>query len=497
MRQGCAAIFIAAAATLCATLLTGAGAEAAVRPASAGARAGTRGGQLPGSAAPGAAWIDSVSCASAGNCTAGGHSLDDQAFVVTEKNGIWGKPTVVRGLAGLEMGGGAQIDSVSCSSAGTCSAGGSYMGAHGGTAFIVDEKHGAWGSAGQVPGLARLSKTGDDGIDSVSCTPAGACTAAGTYDEQSTLEQGLVFELAFVVTEKHGTWGTARAVPGLAALDTSGYAAVTSLSCGSAGTCSAGGFYNFFKGGGQGFVVTERHGTWGRAEPVPGLARLGPLASGIRSVSCGSAGTCSAGGSYQSRDGSVQAFVIGEQHGTWGTARAVSGLAALNTGGLAGIDSLSCGSSGNCSAGGSYVRRDGDEQAFVVTEQHGTWGSAEPVRIAAAISNKSGYAEIFSLSCASAGNCSAGGQYLGRDGVEAFVVNEKSGTWGSAEQVPGLARLNTGGGAQIQSLSCGSAGNCSASGFYSVGSYTYGFVVTERHGTWGAARTFTTRGAPL
>jgi hypothetical protein len=122
-------------------------------------------------------------------------------------------------------------------------------------------------------------------------------------------------------------------------------------------------------------------------------------------------------------------------------------------------------------------------------------GSAEPVPGSAAL-NTGGDAWIDSVSCGSAGNCSAGGSYSGAHGHQAFLVNEKSGTWGSAEPVPGLARLNTGGWAQIQSLSCASAGNCGAGGYYSVSYDTYGFVVTERHGTWGAAKTLATRDQP-
>jgi hypothetical protein len=436
MRKRSAAVLIAVTATLCATVLTGAGAGAAVLSVSAGVRAGTVGGRLPGSAALRNAQIASVSCAGAGNCAAGGYVIDGQAFVVTQRQGTWGKPAGVRGLAHLETGGVGTILSVSCGSAGSCSAGGWYIGAHGVTGFIVDETHGAWGSAEQVPGLARLTGTGGDYIDSVSCTSAGTCTAAGIYDQQSTLEQGLDYELAFVVTEKHGTWGTAEPVPGLAALN-DGVALIASLSCGSAGNCSAGGFYNWFEGQGQAFVVTETHGTWGTAEPVPGLPNLGTPNSGISSVSCGSADTCTAGGWDVNALAQESAFLVTEKHGTWGTARAVRGLAALNTGGDAEIDSLSCGSADSCSAGGSYTGPAGDVQAFVVTERHGAWGSAEPV--------------------------------------------------------PGLAAFNTGGDAGIHSVSCGSAGNCSAGGSYSASNYFYVFVVTEKHGTWGTARPLATQ----
>jgi hypothetical protein len=42
-----------------------------------------------------------------------------------------------------------------------------------------------------------------------------------------------------------------------------------------------------------------------------------------------------------------------------------------------------------------------------------------------------------------------------------------AGTWGTAEEVPGIEALNHGGFAEIVSVSCASAGNCSAGGSYS------------------------------
>jgi D-alanine-D-alanine ligase-like ATP-grasp enzyme len=483
MSQRFAAIFLAAAAVLCAALLSAADAGAAVMSTSA----------VPGSAALRPGEIDSVSCSSAGHCVAGGYyvnsSGEQQAFVVTERNGAWGKLREVRGLASLGGSAGV-VSSVSCASAGNCSAAGDDSSSSD-SAFVVDEKHGSWARAERVPGLAALTGSGADELSSLSCTSAGNCTAYGTYDMVSTLESGLTHELAFVVSEKHGRWGTARAVPALAALNMGGMAAIESLSCGSAGNCSAGGFYDSFKGSGQAFIVTEKHGTWGRAEQVPGLSRLAQLADGtadVNSVSCGSPGNCSAGGYYDNVSGSVEGFVIGEKDGTWGRAEPVPGLARLNTGGGAAIQWLSCAAAGNCSAGGSYTGVKGSGQGFVVSAKDGTWGRAEPVRGLARL-NTAGDANVSLLSCASAGNCSAVGSYANGHGTQAFVVSEKHGTWGRAEPVPGLVRLNTGGDANVYSLSCASAGNCSAGGSYSVGDLGYAFVVTEKHGTWGAATT--------
>ncbi len=96
-----------------------------------------------------------------------------------------------------------------------------------------------------------------------------------------------------------GTWGKAEEVPGTAAFSKSGNAQLLSVSCASAGNCSAGGY-----GDSGAFVVSETGGMWGKAERFP--------ASGITSVSCASAGNCSAGGDYQGRRNTTKAFVAVE-----------------------------------------------------------------------------------------------------------------------------------------------------------------------------------------
>ena len=53
--------------------------------------------------------------------------------------------------------------------------------------------------------------------------------------------------------------------------------------------------------------------------------------------------------------------------GTWGKVEEVPGTAALNKGGLAIVNGVSCASAGNCSAGGKYADCAGVAQAFVVS----------------------------------------------------------------------------------------------------------------------------------
>ena len=175
------------------------------------------------------------------------------------------------------------------------------------------------------------------------------------------------------------------------------------MSCPSAGNCAAGGFYR-----GRGFVVSERDGVWGRVIEVPGLRALGANAY-VSSVSCASPGNCVAGGNH----GWPYAwgFVVSEKHGVWGRAINVPGLVALTDGRTADVLSISCARAGNCAAGGNYEdMAHGGSQGFVAVERNGIWGRAIEMPGLGAL-NKGGGAAVFSVSCAPPGNCAAGGFY--------------------------------------------------------------------------------------
>ncbi len=442
--------------------------------------------EVPGTASlnkGGSAQVNSVSCASAGNCSAGGFykngSQQQQAFVVSKVNGSWHTAIEVPGTATLNKGGGAAVSSVSCASAGNCSAGGSYLDGSGrGQAFVASEVKGTWHTALQVPGTAVTSQIGSAQVLSVSCPSAGNCSAGGFY---GYVKDNVWRHYAFVVKEVKGTWHTATTVPGLATLSTGVDAQVSSVSCPSAGNCGASGYYTQKSGALQAFVVSEVNGGWHTAIEVPGTATLNKDGNAwATSVSCASAGNCSAGGHYLDGAGNWQGFVVSEVNGTWHTAIEVPGTATLNKSGYAGVNAVSCAPAGSCSAGGYY--RDGARhmQAFVASEVNGSWHAAIEVPATGTL-NKGGGARILSMSCASAGNCGAGGYYIDYYGHwQGFVVSEVNGTWNAAIGVPGTATLNRGWHAQVNSVSCGAAGNCGAGGVYTDNSQHWqAFVVSD------------------
>jgi hypothetical protein len=95
--------------------------------------------------------------------------------------------------------------------------------------------------------------------------------------------------------------------------------------------------------------------SWGKALEVPGTATLNVTGQAqVHSISRPAAGNCAAGGFYDDASHVDQAFVAGESHGKWGKAKELPGTAALNVGGQAYVENISCAAPGYCSATGSF-----------------------------------------------------------------------------------------------------------------------------------------------
>jgi hypothetical protein len=296
-----------------------------------------------------------------------------------------------------------------------------------------------------------------------------------------------------------GNWGTARDVPGMAALAGGRDAAVESLSCRSAGNCAIGGYYLDANGDKQPFVADEKNGTWGNAQPVAGAVGIGRSIQGeVTAVSCASAGNCAATGTVSfadstGPDGDPQTnlagfFVVDERNGAWGTAASgVTGAIGLGVGDFQ-PRAISCApaSPGNCALGGSFTDGQGHDQAFVMDETNGTWGRWEEVPGTAEI-NTRGSATVTTISCGGPGRCVAGGLLDTSSGVVALIAEESAGTW----RLPGIATLIDSNLINLaNSVSCASGGNCALVGSYFVTATgrTLGYTLDEANGTWGSPK---------
>jgi hypothetical protein len=407
----------------------------------------------------------------------------------------WGTAQPVRGFAALpgrDNSLNPQISQLSCAAPGDCTLGGLYFALASANGayydFVVDDVDGSWDDVQLVPGVTALEKGPGADIGSVSCTGPGDCTATGDYTPVPLKVVGPSLSQTFVTSEVGGIWQTARPMPGFVGLDTGAQGGIDALSCASPGNCVAVGAYTV-KGprGGEhnrAVVADQVNGTWRSAQQPPGAAFLNAGGSSqLMSVSCAAPGDCGAGGTYTGQHEITHAFVISEAHDTWATAQEVRGVRAPSW-----LDFVSCASPGDCSAvGGASNGR----QLFVVSSVNGVWRPAQKVRHIGAL-NVGQDADFTALSCASPGNCSAAGTYalaFGRGGnappTAAFVVNEVHGVWGSAVEVPGTAHLNTGRNAAINGLSCTPDDVCTAGGFYTgKGGLTQSFVITAVQGAW-------------
>lgn len=328
---------------------------------------------------------------------------------------------------------------------------------------------GTWGVAAPLPvgGGVFYPK-------SLSCVSPGNCGAIGISADSGVSK-------IVVVQETDGTWGGRRALSGLTPADS--IISEAEMSCGAAGNCVAAGYFTIDDSQTQGFIATEAGGTWGSLEAVPGIGDLGDASANSWpvAVSCSAAGDCLVVGNYDDGGDTISPFAVQETDGSWGDAEQIPGTADPAIGTRVLVASVSCSSPGNCAAVGS-----GSLQGFIASETDGAWGAAAQVVPGM----------LDTVSCTSDGNCSAGGSseevVNGKSAFQAIVVDESGGGWGTAEEVPGIAALNTGLFAETTAVSCASPGNCAAAGTYqvSLGSDGYAvdsFVANQASGVWGTA----------
>jgi Bacterial Ig-like domain (group 3) len=240
-------------------------------------------------------------------------------------------------------------------------------------------------------------------------------------------------------------------------------------------------------------------GTWGPALAV-NLTVLPPAGThfaggSIQAVSCASSGNCAAIGTYgYTTTAGVDTpypFVLSETGGTWGTPAVVPGITSSTPDQSMNTATVSCAGPGECAASWTYEDANGDGHAYLIDESRGAWGQAQPVTIGTAGTWLSG------VSCPAAGDCTAAGHY--RDGGAGsglpFVMDSSAGTWGAPREVSGVAGLSTPSPvyADLTSVSCTSAGNCVAGGSYNLSStdgqlHMQPFLATETGGSWGQAQ---------
>jgi hypothetical protein len=304
-------------------------------------------------------------------------------------------------------------------------------------------------------------ESSESGLGGISCSSASACTAVGSYVAKS--EPEVRHPLAERWT---GSSWSPQSVP---MPEKSKWAGGAGVSCPTAEKCMMVGTY--IKEGTE--LVLPLAALWSSGKwtlqtlPVP----EGTVYGGLESISCVSGTECVAVGQYtkEAKLKGMQPYIVKWNGTSW--TRQIGGLPAGGNGGR--LFSVSCVSSTNCVAGGSFysieiVEKEGKEEEVEVSEGSllDTWNGSKWV------GSHLGPGAIEGVSCPSAASC--------------FSVSNTGNTWKFAESKwneiegpkPGAGASSSG----VRALSCVSANACTAVGEY---------VETKYHlyiSTWDGAK---------
>ena len=190
------------------------------------------------------------------------------------------------------------------------------------------------------------------------------------------------------------------------------------------------------------------------------VAPSGALADSVaQAASCNSPGNCSAVGTYLDNDNNEQGLLLTERGGSWTPSEASMPAGSV---GLPLLNAVSCSAPGNCTAVGTFLDASGDDQGLLLTETNGTWGPGVQASLPAdAAADLSGDGVTLSaVSCSAPGDCTAVGSYPDGSGDEqGLLLTETGGTWGQ-----GVEATPVGIQVSVNSVSCTSPGDCVAVG---------------------------------
>jgi outer membrane protein OmpA-like peptidoglycan-associated protein len=369
---------------------------------------------------------------------------------------------------------GSSFDAVTCTSASSCVAVGQLGVATGGVALIDVESSGNWKYVKPPAPSDSSTASPNNLLDAVSCPSAKSCVAVGYYANSFA---GSTHQQALLEVQTAGSW-SAVAAPLPAGASTSPQNAFDSVSCVSVGNCVAVGTYLDSGGNQEALLVVDTGGTWSNVNaPLPSDAVTSSQDNTLDAVTCTSPVDCVAVGSYVNTSPTstctnkdcLQGLVDVESSGTWAAVIAPlppNATSSPQNGNS--IATVTCTSTSNCVAAGSYVDTGANNDPLLLVETSSTWAAVvAPLPGDASVDpNTDSFA---SVTCVSQGNCVAVGQYdNAQQDPEGLIDTETSGSWSSTTApVPGDADTAMPDVA-LASVSCTTLTSCVTVGSYGV-----------------------------
>lgn len=342
------------------------------------------------------------------------------------------------------------LRSVVCPSVSNCVAVGHYIDASNNQQGLMVTGSGAsWGATeAPLPANAAAAPPGVE-LNSVACASATSCTAVGDYTDSSGNQQGLV------LTGSGTSWAASEA-PLPADASGSPGADLSSVSCPSASSCIATGSY-LNSSGYQAFMLTGSGTSWTAKEvPMPGDAAANPFIRGFIPIACSSVSSCTAVTTYTDSAGDARGALITGSGTSW-TAIEVPLPANAATEPGTGMNAVACPSASACVAAGTYEDTSGNQDTLLATGSGRSWTAIQAPLPANATANQE--QELYSVACLSSTSCTAVGTYTA--GLPQGLIVSGSGTSWQASEAPG-----NNGYASLYSVACPSTSQCVAAGSY-------------------------------
>jgi hypothetical protein len=302
----------------------------------------------------------------------------------------------------------ALLSAVSCPEVRSCVAVGSYFERSGLSVPLAEAWNGSRWRILATPSPAAHGGTGST-LTGVSCLSTRDCIAVGDNQTRS----GVV-----TLTE---TWDGRRWRIGQSLnVAHARVSQLTKVSCSGAEACTAVGTY--VNSSGQGFALAERwNGATWRIQTAANVA--GAAKNGLSGVSCPSARTCVAVGSYEGGPSKTLTEIWnGINWSIQPTPNPEHAIAST-------LANVSCRSASSCTAVG-YYQRSSDSYATLIEAWNGTAWHLQTSPGHGTASN------LYGVSCPDANRCIAVGGYTSSSGDRVMLTEEWNGTTWSIQRTP-------------------------------------------------------------
>jgi hypothetical protein len=396
--------------------------------------------------------FDGVTCVSASDCWAVGYYYSPPAYqtLVERWDGTaWAIVSSPNTSAAQDN----ILNSVTCVSASNCWAVGSY---YNGTAYetLIER----WdGTSWAIVSSPSVIDTQDDELDSVTCTSASDCWAVGSYYDNADIGTG------YRTLIEH--WdGTAWVIVSSPNKSATGSYLLTSVACVSASDCWA-------VGDGGGTLTEHWDGTSWAIVSSPNTSAAG--FDSLASVTCVSASDCWAvGGS--STDNIYQTLIEHWDGTSWSIVTSANTLPVENNT----ISSVTCASASECWAVGYYEPRGaGSAQAAHTLIER--WDGTSWTIVTSADTSSTQDNLLHGVTCVPASSCWAVGHFYNSGLIQTLTEHWDGTSWAIVTSPNTSTTLDN----ELQSVTCVSASDCLAVGYYVGGAGANQTLIERWNGT--------------